>query len=95
VKTNRSARGAALESGRGGDAAESKGGDPTKGGPNGHHPALGDAVEMIHETYGHVTPKMRAAAVERLAVRLAAPPGARVRSVGESDSVAGGEGPET
>jgi integrase len=56
---------------------------------------LGDTVEMIHETYGHVTPKMRAAAVERLAARLAAPPVARVRSVCESDTVAGGEGPES
>jgi len=56
---------------------------------------LGDTVEMIHETYGHVTPRMRAAAVERLAARLAAPPVARVRSVCDSDSVAGGERPQT
>jgi integrase len=34
---------------------------------------LGDTVEMIHETYGHVTPKMRIAAVERLAKRLRRP----------------------
>jgi len=56
---------------------------------------LGDTVEMIHETYGHVTPKMRAAAVERLAARLAAPPVARVRPVGDSDSAAWGEPPAT
>jgi len=30
----------------------------------------GDTVEMIHETYGHVTPKMRAGAVQRLAAVL-------------------------
>ena len=34
---------------------------------------LGDTVEMIHETYGHVTAKMRVAAVERLARRLRRP----------------------
>jgi integrase len=56
---------------------------------------LGDTVEMIHETYGHVTPKMRAAAVERLAARLAAPATDRVRSVGDSDSAAGGKAPAT
>jgi integrase len=56
---------------------------------------LGDTVEMIHETYGHVTPKMRAAAVERLAARLTAPATARVRSVGDLDSTGGGEGPAT
>lgn len=27
---------------------------------------LGDTVEMIHETYGHVTPRMRSSAVDRL-----------------------------
>jgi Phage integrase family len=54
---------------------------------------LGDTVEMIHETYGHVTPKMRVAAVKRLAARLTTPPTdaltIRDRSVTESDSVAG------
>jgi integrase len=34
---------------------------------------LGDTVEMVHETYGHVTPKMRLAAVEQLAKRLRRP----------------------
>jgi integrase len=34
---------------------------------------LGDTVEMIHETYGHVTPRMRAAAVDRLGSLLAPP----------------------
>jgi integrase len=34
---------------------------------------LGDTVEMIHQTYGHVTPKMRAGAVRRLAALLSAP----------------------
>ena len=54
---------------------------------------LGDTVEMIHETYGHVTPKMRAAAVERLANRLRQPATtAGVRSVCERDSAAGEEG---
>ncbi len=53
---------------------------------------LGDTVEMIHETYGHVTPKMRVAAVKRLAARLAAPVTARDRSVTESDSTAVVEG---
>jgi hypothetical protein len=47
---------------------------------------------MIHETYGHVTPRMRVAAVKRLAARLAAPtaatPTVRDRSVTDSDSVA-------
>jgi integrase len=61
---------------------------------------LGDTVEMVHETYGHVTPKMRVAAVERLAKRLRRPvvtetTTARDRSVTEPDSAAGGEGPET
>src|SRR6266545_681905 len=54
---------------------------------------LGDTVEMIHETYGHVTPKMRVADVRRLAARLATPvtgsTTVRDRSVTESDSVAG------
>lgn len=49
---------------------------------------LGDTVEMIHETYGHVTPRMRVAAVKRLAARLAA----RDRSVTEPDSAAVAEG---
>lgn len=53
---------------------------------------LGDSVEMIHETYGHVTPRMRAAAVTRLAARLADPATARDRSVTDSDSAAVGEG---
>ena len=61
---------------------------------------LGDMVEMIHETYGHVTAKMRVAAVERLAKRLRRPAvtetaAARERSVSERDSAAGGEGPAT
>jgi len=34
---------------------------------------LGDTVEMIHETYGHVTPRMRAGAVSRLAALIARP----------------------
>ena len=60
----------------------------------------GDTVEMVHETYGHVTPKMRVAAVERLARRLRRPQvtetaTARERSVSEHDSAAGGECPET
>ena len=61
---------------------------------------LGDTVEMVHETYGHVTPKMRVAAVERLAKRLRRPTvtttaTARDRSVTERDRASGGEGPET
>lgn len=61
---------------------------------------LGDTVEMIHETYGHVTAKMRVAAVERLAKRLRRPVvtetvTARERSVSELDNPAVGEGPET
>ena len=61
---------------------------------------LGDTVEMIHETYGHVTPKMRIAAVERLAKRLRRTAvtetlAARDRSVTEHDSAAGEEAPET
>jgi integrase len=52
---------------------------------------LGDTVQMIHETYGHVTPKMRAAAVDRLASRLAV----RDRPVTEADSPTVGEaGPQ-
>jgi len=35
---------------------------------------LGDTVEMIHETYGHVTPKMRATAVDRLGSLLVGAP---------------------
>ncbi len=53
---------------------------------------LGDTVEMIHETYGHVTPKMRTAAVQRLADLLTAPPTVRDRSVTEPDSAAAGKG---
>jgi integrase len=53
---------------------------------------LGDTVEMIHETYGHVTPKMRTAAVQRLADLLTAPPTVRDRSVTETDSAAAGKG---
>ncbi len=34
---------------------------------------LGDTVEMIHETYGHVTPRMRAGAVRRLGALIAGP----------------------
>ena len=49
---------------------------------------LGDTVEMIHETYGHVTPKMRAAAVDRLATRLTA----RDRTVTQFDIDAVTEG---
>jgi integrase len=61
---------------------------------------LGDTVEMIHETYGHVTAKMRVAAVERLAQRLRRPvvtetTTARERSVSEPDSAAGRENPPT
>jgi integrase len=61
---------------------------------------LGDTVEMIHETYGHVTPKMRIAAVERLAKRLSRPAvtetaAVRDRSVTEHDSALGGDGPAT
>lgn len=51
---------------------------------------LGDTVQTIHETYGHVTPRMRVAAVKRLAARLAAPTTAaateRDRSATELDS---------
>lgn len=39
----------------------------------------GDTVEVIHETYGHVTPGMRIDAVRRLAGRLAAAATARDR----------------
>src|SRR5262249_21362655 len=35
---------------------------------------LGDTVEMVHETYGHVTPRMRAGAVRRLGELIAGPP---------------------
>jgi integrase len=55
---------------------------------------LGDTVEMIHETYGHVTPRMRVAAVRRLASRLAEPT-VGDRPVTDSDTAAVGEGPET
>jgi hypothetical protein len=55
---------------------------------------------MIHETYGHVTLKMRVAAVERLAKRLRRPAVTeavtdRERSVSESDTTASGKGPAT
>ena len=43
---------------------------------------LGDTVQMIHETYGHVTPRMRAGAVQRLVARMTA----RDRSVTDADS---------
>jgi len=60
---------------------------------------LGDTIEMIHGTYGHVTPKMRIAAVERLAKRLRRPAvnetaATRDRSVTEHDTAARGEGPK-
>ena len=35
---------------------------------------LGDTVEMIHQTYGHVTPWMRAGAVRRLGALIAGRP---------------------
>jgi hypothetical protein len=41
---------------------------------------LGDTVQMVHETCGHVTPLMRAAAVQRLAARLGAPATVRDRT---------------
>jgi integrase len=44
---------------------------------------LGITVEMVHETYGHVTPRMRASALANLGAALAT---ARVRSVSDSDS---------
>ncbi len=34
---------------------------------------LGDTVEMVHETDGHVTPRMRAGAVRRLGELIVAP----------------------
>jgi integrase len=53
---------------------------------------LGDTVEMIHETYGHVTPKMRAAAVDRLGSLLSAPAPAAVRyQSGSKNTVEGRE----
>lgn len=55
---------------------------------------LGDTVEIVHETYGHVTPAMRVAAVRRLASRLATPT-VGDRPVTDSDSTAVGEGPES
>ena len=55
---------------------------------------LGDTVEMVHETYGHVTPEMRVAAVKRLASRLAEPT-VGDRSVTDSDSAAVGDEPGT
>jgi len=55
---------------------------------------LGDTVEMAHETYGHVTPEMRVAAVKRLASRLAEPT-VGDRSVTDSDSAAVGDEPGT
>jgi integrase len=39
---------------------------------------LGDTVEMIHETYGHVTTKMRTSAVLRLAALIAGDPAAEL-----------------
>ena len=56
---------------------------------------LGDTVEMIHETYGHVTPKMRVAAVRRLAALVTAPVALRDQTVTRADSAAGGEGAST
>ena len=53
---------------------------------------LGDTIEMVHKTYGHVTPRMRAGAVSRLAARLTAPAAARDRSVTELDSTATSKG---
>lgn len=49
---------------------------------------LGDTVEMIHQTYGHVTRKMRIGAVQRLAGLLAGPAAVttRDRSVTDSDN---------
>jgi integrase len=35
---------------------------------------LGDTVEMVHETYGHVTPRMRAGAIRRLGQLIAGLP---------------------
>jgi integrase len=35
---------------------------------------LDDTIEMIYETYGHVTPRMRAGAVRRLGELIAGPP---------------------
>jgi transposase len=49
---------------------------------------LGITVEMVHETYGHVTPKMRASAPANLGAALAT---ARARSVSDADSDADGK----
>ena len=48
---------------------------------------------MVHETYGHVTPRMRVAAVKRLAARLTGEATAGDRSVTDPDSPAIREGP--
>jgi integrase len=48
---------------------------------------LGDTVDMIHETYGHVTPKMRAGAVQRLAAVLSAQTVARPAQAGAQPEV--------
>jgi integrase len=53
---------------------------------------LGDTVEMVHEVYGHITPRMRSGAVQRLAALLADPVTGRDRSVAELDSSVVGEG---
>src|SRR5207247_163100 len=49
---------------------------------------LGITIEMVHETYGRVTPKMRASALANLGAALAT---ARVRSVSDSVSKASGK----
>jgi integrase len=54
---------------------------------------LGDTAEMVHETYGHVTPRMRVAAVKRLAARLTGETTAGDRSVTDPDSPAIEEAP--
>ena len=57
---------------------------------------LGDSVEMIHQTYGHVTRKMRTGAVQRLARLLATPAmeklTARDRSLTDRDDDGVGKG---
>jgi len=55
-------------------------------------PPLAHPVEMIHETYGHVTPTMRVAAVKRLAARLAETT-VGDRPVTDSDSAVVGDDP--
>ena len=49
---------------------------------------LGITVEMVHEPYGHVTPKMRASALANLGAALAT---ARARSVCDPDSEVDGK----